>query len=215
MNKKIYIFFTFIIIWWILFNKSFLVNNNINEIMDSIVIIVPEQKLISYKNNPKWIISNPKNSWIWAWFFISTNWIIQTVNHIVEDDTLKYKVIYNNKEYSSKIISRDNKTDLALLKIISKENELFPLLTREGARGWANNTNTITSFWINTQNLSIIYNTWIIINTKSKLDNLSNLLEISNKLSPGFSGWPIINSKWNVIWINYAISEWKNYWITF
>ena len=208
MNKKIYIFFTFIIIWWILFTKSFLVNNNINEIMDSIVIIVPEQKLISYKNNPKWIISKSKNSWIWAWFFISTNWIIQTVNHIVEDDTLNYKVIYNNKEYSSKIISRDRNKDLALLKIeIVNSVPIIAMLPEKNDK--------IVSFWVKIENLEIIYNTWIIINTKSKLDNLSNLLEISNKLSPGFSGWPIINSKWNVIWINYAISEWKNYWITF
>jgi hypothetical protein len=59
--------------------------------------------------------------------------------------------------------------------------------------------------------MQIIYNTWVILNQKSKLNNMSNLLEISNTLKPGFSGWPIINSKWNIIWINYAISQWKNY----
>ena len=50
-----------------------------------------------------------------------------------------------------------------------------------------------------------------IIDKKNKLDNISNLLEISNILKPGFSGGPIIDSKWTVIWLNYAISDWKNY----
>jgi hypothetical protein len=44
---------------------------------------------------------------------------------------------------------------------------------------------------------------------------MSNLLEISNNLKPGFSWWPIINKNWEVIWINYAISQWKSYWIKF
>jgi hypothetical protein len=63
--------------------------------------------------------------------------------------------------------------------------------------------------------MTITSNTWVIINKKSKLDNIPNLLEISNNLKPGFSWWPIINNLWKVIWINYAISEWKSYWIKY
>jgi S1-C subfamily serine protease len=63
--------------------------------------------------------------------------------------------------------------------------------------------------------MKIVSNTWIIINKKSKLGSMPNLLQISNSLKPGFSWWPIINSNWKVIWINYAISNWKNYGINY
>lgn len=182
---------------------------NIEKIKNSIVIIYPENKLIKYNNNPKWIISEYKNSWIWAGFFIHKNWLIQTANHLVENDKIEYNIIYNNKKYKSKIISRNIDKDSAVLKIITDKNQRFPILVKENNELilWE----SIYSFWVNINNLDIIYNTWILLNKKSKIDNISNLLEISNTLKPGFSWWPIINSKWKIIWINYAISEWKNY----
>ena len=203
-------------IWWVAFfaflehkeNTTF----NIEKIKESIVIIVPKNELISYKNNPEWLFEEYKNSWIWAGFFISKNWNIQTVNHIVENDKIKYTIIYKNKEYDSIVSFRNKEKDLAIINIVSKDNiEITPLIKELNF----SETEDIFSFWVDIQNLEIIYNTWTTINKKSKLDNLSNLLEISNTLKPGFSWWPIVNSKWKVIWINYAISEWKNYWISF
>lgn len=205
---------TLIILWTILF----FINNNkidIKNINKSIVIIIPEVELINYKNNPNWILSDYKNSWIWAGFIISSDWKIQTVNHIIENDNINYKVILNNKEYNTKIISRNKSSDLAVLKILTSNNEKFQPLEIEINNTLINNWEEISSYWVDTLNLKIISNTWTIINKKSKLDDLSNLLEISNNLKPGFSGWPIINKKWKVIWINYAISEWKKYWISF
>ena len=203
-------------IWWIVF-FAFLSQNkneemNIEKIKESIVIIVPENEFISYKNNPEWLFEEYKNSWIWAGFFISKEWLIQTVNHIIENDKINYKIIYNDTEYNSQIIYRDIEQDMAILKIESKESlEIVPLVKTLNV----NESEVIYSFWVDIKNLKIIYNTWTLINKKSNLDNLSNLLEISNTLEPGFSWWPIINYKWKVIWINYAISEWKKYWIKF
>ncbi len=180
---------------------------NIDEIKKSVVIIVPEKELIRYKDNPKWIIEDQKESWIWAWFFINNDWKIQTVNHLVENDNINYKIIYNNKEYNSKVIERNKEKDLAILQIegnIKLDNHL--LISKE-MKIWE----SVFSFWVNIENMKIISNTWTIINKKNNLDNMSNLLEISNNLKPGFSGWPIVNAKWKVVWINYAISEWKNY----
>lgn len=213
MKKFKYItFLILIIIWWIYFIKILNMDKNINidHIINSIVIIIPENKLESYKNNPNWIFQEYKESWIWAWFFIDSNWTIQTVNHIVEDDKIKYKVIYKNQEYNSEIISRNKEKDLAKLKINSKIK--FPTISNynNDYLNWE-----FYSFWVDTKKLEIIYNTWVILDKKSKLDNMSNLLEISNQLKPGFSWWPIIDSKWNVIGINYAISEWKNYGIIY
>lgn len=210
MKKLLFLVWILYIIASIFFIKLFLLDKKIEQwsIEDSIAIIIPEEKLISYKTNPGWIFEENKEYWIWAWFVISTDWKIQTVNHIVENENIKYKVILNNIEYDSEVISRDKENDLAILKI-NTTSPLTPLLVGEGDI----NENIIT-YWIDIKNLSIISNTWTILNKKSKLENMSNLLEISNILKPGFSGWPIINSEWKVIWINYAVSEWKSYWIT-
>jgi len=213
MKKILLILLTIIIIWWISLIKYFIVENklDIENIKKSIVIIIPENQLISYRNNPKWIIEDYKESGIWVWFIIDNFWTIQTVNHLVENDKINYKVIYNNIEYEVISFSRDEKADLAKLKIKLDYKGTIPFLKKWNSA----DSHEIYSFWVNTNNLEIIYNTWIILNQKSKLDNMPNLLEISNDLKPGFSWGPIINSKGNVIWINYAISQWKNYAIIF
>lgn len=208
MKYIIYLLAAMYIIWWIYVINVFFLGSeneklvNIEEIKKSIVVIVPEQEIISYENNPKWLFEKYKSSWIWAGFFISNDWKIQTVNHILWKNN---SVIYNWKEYKSEIISQNKKTDLAVIKINAVNKVILT--------PWKTNKNIIYSFWINPRNLKIIYNTWTIINQKNKLENISNLLQISNTLKPGFSWWPIINSNWKVVWINYAISEWKNYWI--
>lgn len=209
---KYLLFLTWIlyIIWWIYFIST--LNDNKNElnilnIEKSIVKIIAKDELISYRDNPNWIIEEYKKSWIWAWFFINNKWVIQTVNHIIENEKIEYKVIYDNNEYKANIISRDELNDKAII-LINLDNKYY-------LKRWEINENEIYSFWINPENLEILYNTWIIINKKSKLENKSNLLEISNILIPGFSGWPILNNLWEVIWINYANSNWKNYWIKF
>lgn len=197
-----------IVIYFFLYFLNEKRENN-TKIKESIVIIKAQDELINYNNNPKWIFNDYKNSWIWAWFFIDWNWLIQTVNHIIENENVNYKVIYKNKEYDSQIISRDKKNDLAKIKINIKNNKYLKFSKK------ININDKIISYWIDTKNNKIIYNSWIIINKKIKLENYSNLIEISNPIKSGFSGWPILNSKNEVIWINFATYKDKNYWISF
>ena len=201
-----------LIITWLIYLIAFtlflyFLNNKELKIEESIVIIKAENDLINYNNNPKWIFENYKNSWIWAWFFIDSNWLIQTVNHIIENKNINYKVIYKNKEYDAKVISRDEKNDLAKIKIDLKNTPFLKLQNKIDIN------EKILSFWIDTKNNEIIYNSWIILNKKIKLENYSNLIEISNPIKSGFSGWPILNSKNEVIWINFATLKEKSYWI--
>ncbi|MDP2090676.1 MAG: serine protease [Candidatus Gracilibacteria bacterium] len=214
MKKIIFITLSGLFIGGIIFINFFVMNKSINieKVKDSIVIIIPENKLISYKNNPIGIFEEYKESGIGAGFFFESNGTIQTVNHLVEDDNIKYKVIYKNIEYDAEILSRNKEKDLAIIKIIANESVIFPRLTNVGRTlGHRGGANEIYNFGVDMKDLSITYNTGIIINEKSKLDNMSNLLEISNNLKQGFSGGPIIDSKGNVIGINYAISNGKNY----
>ena len=215
MKYLLYLLWTIYLIWWIAFFNLLFTweknNINIEQIKDSIVIIIPEEKLISYKDNPKWVIEKSKSYWMWAWILTNFNWTIITANHVIENDKIDYILLHNNIEYEFEILSRNIEKDLATIKILTKENLKFNYL-----KIWKNINiwEQVISFWVDTINTKIIYNTWTLISKKNKLENISNLLEISNTLSPWFSWWPIVNKVWELIWINYAISEGKNYWIT-
>jgi S1-C subfamily serine protease len=146
MKYIIYLLAILYFIWWIYIINVFFTYQKIyiSTIEKSIVIIIPEKKLISYKNNPKWLFEENKTSWIWAWFIIDNNWTIQTVNHIVENDKINYKIIYNNKEYDSIILSRNKEKDLAKIKIKSDNNLKYLPLTNINNY---NNNDEILSFW--------------------------------------------------------------------
>jgi S1-C subfamily serine protease len=215
MKYLLYLLWTIYLIWWIAFFNLLFTweknNINIEQIKSSIVIIIPEEKLISYKDNPKWVIEKNKSYWMWAWIITNSSWTIITANHVIENDKINYILLHNNIEYEFEILSRNIEKDLATIKILTKENIEFHYL-----KIWKNINiwEQVISFWVDTINTKIIYNTWTLISKKNKLENISNLLEISNTLSPWFSWWPIVNKVWELIWINYAISEGKNYWIT-
>ena len=214
MKYLLSLLWTIYLIWWIAFFNLLFTweknNINIEQIKDSIVIIIPEEKLISYKDNPKWVIEKSKSYWMWAWILTNSNWTIITANHVIENDKIDYILLHNNIEYEFEILSRNIEKDLATIKILTKENLKFNYL-----KIWKNIDiwEQVISFWVDTINTKIIYNTWTLISKKNKLENISNLLEISNTLSPWFSWWPIVNKVWELIGINYAISEGKNYWI--
>lgn len=218
MKYLLYLVWILYILAAIIFVRLFVLKDKdvdvISSIKNKIVIIIPEEKLESINSNPGWIFNEETWYWIWAWFFISSDWEIQTVNHIVENDNIKYTALYNNKEYNLEVLKRDKENDLAILKI-QNSDDIFDYFDTTKKIENINENDEVYSFWVNIDELKIVSNSWTILNTKSKLDNKSNLLEVSNTLSPGFSGWPIINTKWIVVWINYAISNWKSYWISF
>jgi S1-C subfamily serine protease len=64
----------------------------------------------------------------------------------------------------------------------------------------------VISFWINPKNLEVIYNYGTVLDMNKKLDNMSNLLKISNNIKPWFSWGPVLNMRWEIIGINYAIN---------
>ena len=211
MKYIIYLLAAMYIIWWLYVINIFFVGKNINidDIKKSIVIIIPQDKVISNQNNPNWLFEKYKHSWLWLWF-INNKWTITTVNHIVENNDIKYKIIYKWKKYNSEVFYRNKKTDIANLKIITNEKINFSSLNISKK---INNKEFLYSFWLNIKKLEVIYNTWVLLNKNTELNEMNNLIEISNNLKPWYSWWAIINSKWKVIWINYAVSNEKQYWI--
>jgi len=185
---------------------------NIENIKKSIVKIIPEKHLINFENNPHWVNDSPEY-WIWTGFFINKNNEIITANHVVSSDNIKYYIItHDNNKYQANIISRDPQNDIAKITIDSsiKYNSIN-INNKQNNKIW----DQIYSFWINPQNLEIIYVTWKITSKNKKLDNISNLLEFTPKITKWFSWWPIINTNIEAIWINHAIKTWNSYWIFF
>lgn len=212
-RNKFYIIFLIIILISIISILIFTKNKenkkiNIEEIKKSIVYIEPENKLINYENNPEWILDKNIDFWIWTGFFADKNWIIITSNHIIQNNNTKiFVTTFDNKKYEAKIISRNEKNDLMKLKINTKEIYNPLIISKNKINIW----DKIISFWINEKNFETTYVLWNITNKNITLDNISNLIEFSPEIKPGFSGWPIIDINWEVIWINNSIYNWKSY----
>ena len=198
------------IFWWINYYKSNNYITIIEKTEKSLVIIIPEKRLIDFDENPNWILWLDYDSWVWMGFFISSDWKIITANHIIKNNDINYIIkTYDGKEYIAKIISRDEKNDLSVLKINSEQE--YPALKILNKDSLINNWDKIISFWVNVNNLENTYVYWKITGTNKILDNVENLIEFFPVVKQGFSGWPIINKNLEVIWINHAISQNKSY----
>jgi serine protease Do len=216
-KKNIIIFYLIIILviifWWYFIYESNIFdskNNIVKNIEKSLVIVIPEKKLIKFKENPEWIFWLGEESWIWMGFFTWDNWKILTVNHLVNDKMNNYIIkTYDWKEYLAQIFSRDEKNDLAILKINSEKKYIGLKILDNNPE--INYQDEIISFWVDIKNFENDYIYWKVTNFNEKLDNVENLIEFFPVIKKGFSGWPILNMKWEIIWINYAINQNKSY----
>lgn len=207
-NKYLYIFPVIILIiitsFLLLSKKNSRIN--IEKIKKSIVTIIPETKLIDFKNNPSWILGYKNNWWIWLGFFIDNSWKILTAYHLVNNDEIKYTIkTYDNKEYIWEIIYIDPKNDIAELKIKSQINYKNLDIIKDYSN--TNIWNNIISFWLNIDNFNINYLKWKITN----INKVNNIIEFEPKISKWFSGWPLLNEYWYVIWINSSIDNTSSY----
>ena len=136
-------------------------------------------------------------------FIIDADGYILTNNHVVEDaDEIKV-LLKDHKEYAAKVIGRDSKTDLALIKIKSwKGLQLINLGDSDQLRvgDWVvaignpfGLDHTITAG---------------IVSAKGRVIGAGpydNFIQTDASINPGNSGGPLINLKGEVVGINTAI----------
>ena len=140
-------------------------------------------------------------------FFISGDGFILTNNHIIKDtNPNKISVITtDNKEYKAKLIGGDPNTDVALLKIESKETS-FPYLTIGDSD--ATDVGDIVLAVGNPLGLMTSYSFGIIsAKNRTELDiiPIEEFFQIDNAMNRGNSGGALINSNGQVIAMNTAI----------
>jgi serine protease Do len=136
-------------------------------------------------------------------FIIDKEGFILTNNHVVEKtDEIKVR-LSDDKEYSAKIIGRDPKTDLALIKI-EPDNSLTPLLLGDSDKL------EVGEWVIAIGNPFGLGNTVTagIVSAKYRqigMGAYENFIQTDASINPGNSGGPLLNINGEVIGINTAI----------
>jgi serine protease Do len=143
-----------------------------------------------------------KQRGIGSGFIISQDGYILTNNHVIEGaDEIKVKLA-NGKEFTGKIIGRDPKTDLALVKI--EAADLQPLKL-------GNSDDLKVGEWVMAVGSPFGLEQTVtagIVSAKGRVIGsgpYDNFIQTDASINPGNSGGPLINMKGEVVGINTAI----------
>jgi serine protease Do len=136
-------------------------------------------------------------------FIISQDGYIVTNNHVVEGATEVIVTLANKKEYTAKVIGRDPKTDVAVVKIEAKEpltvaslGDSDQLRVGEWVVAVGNPfglSNTVTKGIVSAKNRVIGAGPY------------DDFIQTDAPINPGNSGGPLFNLKGEVVGINTAI----------
>ena len=144
-----------------------------------------------------------KTSALGSGFIIDSNGIVVTNNHVIKGAEDIYVRVNGNKEFKAKIIGNDPLSDLALLKIISKD-EFTPVKFGDSDKARIGDWviaignpfglgGTVTSGIISARNRSI------------GLTRYEDFIQTDASINQGNSGGPLFNMDGDVIGINTAI----------
>lgn len=147
--------------------------------------------------------ARPEQRGVGSGFIISREGYIVTNNHVVEDaDQIKVKLA-SGKEYDGKIIGRDPKTDLALVKIDGVA-DLQPLVL-------GNSDELKIGSWVVAIGSPFGLEQTVtagIVSAKGRVIGsgpYDNFIQTDASINPGNSGGPLINIRGEVVGINTAI----------
>jgi serine protease Do len=145
----------------------------------------------------------PEQRGVGSGFIMSRDGYILTNNHVVEDaDQIKVKLA-NAKEYDGKVVGRDPKTDLAVVKI-DGASDLTPLKL-------GNSDDLKVGNWVVAIGSPFGLEQTVtqgIVSAKGRVIGsgpYDNFIQTDASINPGNSGGPLINLKGEVIGINTAI----------
>ncbi len=154
-----------------------------------------------FEGNPP---MDQKQEGVGSGFVISQEGFILTNNHVVEDaEQIKVKLA-NGKEYDAKVVGRDPKTDLALVKIDGvKDLHALPLGNSEDLKVGSWVVAVGSPFGLEqTVTQGIVSGKGRVIGSGPYDD----FIQTDASINPGNSGGPLINMKGEVIGINTAIN---------
>ncbi len=133
---------------------------------------------------------------------VSPDGYILTNNHVVGDATEIRVRLSDQREFKAKVIGKDEKTDLALIKIDAKDPLPYATL--------GNSDSTEVGDWViaigNPFGFSLTVTSGIVSAKGRALGgNYDNYIQTDASINPGNSGGPLFNTEGKVIGINTAI----------
>lgn len=145
-------------------------------------------------------------------FIISTDGLIVTNKHVVNDPQAEYTVYLNDgRKFEAKVLARHPTDDLAIIKIKAENLPTLPLgdsnklklgqfvIAIGNALGEFQNT---VSFGV----ISGLKRTIIASDEQGNVERLENLIQTDAAINFGNSGGPLINLKGEVIGVNTAMA---------
>lgn len=146
-------------------------------------------------------------------FFITSDGLIMTNRHVVDDAQAKYSVLTNDgKKYEAIVLTRDPVRDVAIMKI---EGTGFPILSL-GDSDSLQIGQTIIAIgnslgeFSNSVSRGIVSGLQRNVSAGSTFGNterLTDIIQTDAAINPGNSGGPLIDIQGNVIGINVAIVQ--------
>jgi serine protease Do len=145
----------------------------------------------------------PMQQGVGSGFVISSDGYILTNNHVIDDATQIKIKLSDGKEYDAKVVGRDPKTDLALLKAEGASNLHALQLGDSDSLKVGNWVVAIGSPFGLEQTV-----TAGIVSAKGRVIGsgpYDNFIQTDASINPGNSGGPLLNTEGQVIGINTAI----------
>jgi serine protease Do len=145
----------------------------------------------------------PMQQGVGSGFVISSDGYILTNNHVIDDATQIKIKLSDGKEYDAKVVGRDPKTDLALLKAEGASN-LHPLQLGDSDSLKVGN-------WVVAVGSPFGLEQTVtagIVSAKGRVIGsgpYDNFIQTDASINPGNSGGPLLNTEGQVVGINTAI----------
>lgn len=167
-----------------------------------------------FNNNSDSTTTEPQQIGAGSGFIISTDGMIVSNRHVVEDKTASYTVIMNDgTKYDAKVLAVDTLLDIAFIKI--EANNLVPLTfgSSEGIKVGQTVIaigNALGEF-SNTVSTGIISGLKRDITASSvgggNVELLEDVIQTDASINLGNSGGPLLDAEGNVIGVNVAIAS--------
>lgn len=148
-------------------------------------------------------------------FIVSTDGLVLTNKHVVQDKTADYTVITNDgQKYSAKVLALDPVQDLAVIKI--QTDKTFPSITLGDSSGIQIGQTAIAignalGQFSNTVSVGIVSGLSRTIFASDQggdfSETLQGIIQTDAAINAGNSGGPLLNLKGEVIGINTAMAQ--------
>ena len=146
-------------------------------------------------------------------FFVSSDGLLITNRHVVDDEDAEYTVLTNDGEkYDAKVLARDSMLDVAVLKVNGKN---FPFLEfgnsdilKQGQKviaignALAEFRNSVSVGVVSGLSRSILAG-----DLSGKSEFLEGVIQTDAAINPGNSGGPLLNLSGKVIGVNVAVQK--------